>query len=208
MKTNSLVGAVLSGGKSTRMGTDKALLVHQQKTMLLSTLNILRKTSVEQIAVSVSNEVDYGDLLSNQKLTKVTDLFHNKGPLSAIYSLADAFPDSDILVLPVDLPLLNAQTVQTLIDAGQREACHSYFNQHFIPLYFNKTIQERSKLRDLFTQPEDACSNTQKTKQKRLSIKHFLSSSSSCIVPIENEETLLNANTPQEWSDIVSKVLE
>mgnify|MGYP002622137707 FL=1 len=106
---------ILAGGKSSRMGEDKATMVFKGKPMIQWTIDSLSQLSLE-IKISSSNP-------SHEKfgLEVVNDRHQNIGPIGAIYScLQDAKSDS-VLITCCDYPLLNTAFYQALMMAYNNE---------------------------------------------------------------------------------------
>jgi molybdenum cofactor guanylyltransferase len=99
-------GFVLAGGRSTRMGTDKALLQLAGRSLLEIALEKLR---APQLALSHAPRVagSRPDLASFAPV--IGDIHPGCGPLSGIEAALAASTHSFNLFLPVDLPLLPAK---------------------------------------------------------------------------------------------------
>ncbi|WP_100614765.1 molybdenum cofactor guanylyltransferase [Confluentibacter citreus] len=107
----NITGIILSGGKSSRMGTDKGFLLFNGKSFMQHSIDAL-KPFVESIMI-VSNNKDY-DIFG---LKRIDDAIENAGPLAGIYSgLKESKTDYN-LVLSCDIPLINSNILQKLIDA-------------------------------------------------------------------------------------------
>jgi molybdopterin-guanine dinucleotide biosynthesis protein A len=175
--SKKLVGVVLAGGNSRRMGNDKALLQVDAKNMIERTIDIIKETGVDQVVVSRNDGQD----------KHIQDLIPNKGPLCAIYSVMSAFPDCDLLIVPVDLPLLNKRVLELLVQAGQASKCSTHFSTHVLPLYIYNHIEMQAYL-------EDTLSN-----EGNLSIRRFVASFPNNEIGLAQDDALFNANTPEQW---------
>ncbi len=109
------VGIVLCGGRSKRMGFDKALLPFGEETMLQRIVGILRRRASEIIVVSRPE-------LQLPKLDRVTVAFDQRddyGPLEGIrvgLSVAhEKFGDTLAFVTSCDVPLLRVEFVDYLL---------------------------------------------------------------------------------------------
>lgn len=120
---------ILAGGKSSRMGEDKATMVFKGKPMIQWTIDYLSQLSME-IKISSSNP-------SHKKLglEVVNDQYQNIGPIGAIYScLQDAKSDS-VLITCCDYPLLDSKFYQALIDAYNHEEIFIVKSHPLIGIY-------------------------------------------------------------------------
>ncbi len=99
---------VLAGGKSTRMGEDKAFLKLQGQTLLARAL---------ELAHSVAREVWIaGDAAKFGAFGRVAeDLYPNRGPLGGIHAALRSTTCELNLVLAVDLPLVETKFLEYLI---------------------------------------------------------------------------------------------
>lgn len=108
MSKNIFNGFVLAGGKSKRMGTDKAFLVFREKPMLKHMLDFLTPFCNEVFISGNNPEFDS----FNVKI--VSDQFANCGPLGGLYT-ALRYSDTDWnLIAGVDTPLLENELIHLL----------------------------------------------------------------------------------------------
>ena len=105
-------GLVLAGGKSRRMGSDKALLKQDGETQLSRAVNLLRK-QVDR--VFVSTRADQADDAERGKFEQVVDRYDDMGPVAGILSAMDANSEVSWLVLACDLPNIDDATIAYLL---------------------------------------------------------------------------------------------
>lgn len=95
----NLTGYVLAGGRSTRMGKDKALLRLGNKPLVQLAVEKLRCLAKEVYVLANRHELEsYGTL--------VADLHEGCGPLGGLEAALRNTPNDWILVLPVDMPFV------------------------------------------------------------------------------------------------------
>ena len=105
-------GLVLAGGKSRRMGSDKALLRLDGETQLSRAVKLLR----EQVKrVFVSTRADQADDAERGKFEQVVDRYDDMGPVAGILSAMDAHSEVSWLVLACDLPNIDDATIAYLL---------------------------------------------------------------------------------------------
>jgi molybdopterin-guanine dinucleotide biosynthesis protein A len=114
-----LYGLVLAGGRSTRMGSDKAALMHPDgRPLARRTLDLL---SVEcaRVFVSLRHDQDVPPMVEESpQLVIVRDPEGgSEGPLAGILCAMRSAPDSDWLVLACDLPRLDGETLRNLVSS-------------------------------------------------------------------------------------------
>ncbi len=110
-----VLGVVLSGGKSRRMGTDKAALRHLGQSWLERTEALLRDAGVDEVRISGRPE-------------GIADMFPDAGPVGGIASVIEASEAFDLFVfVPVDMPHLLPAHLMALMGAarsGNTAACY------------------------------------------------------------------------------------
>jgi molybdenum cofactor guanylyltransferase len=107
-KINALI---LAGGKSTRMGQDKALINYHGKAQWLFLSNILRGVK-KDVYISCQEEQAH----HFQGKNMIFDSFTGLGPMGAILSAFRENPNAAWLVVACDLPLLDEATLKFLIE--------------------------------------------------------------------------------------------
>ena len=104
---------LLAGGKSSRMGTDKADLLYGDKTFLEHMLAKAHSLKIEKCFVS-------GYPSRSGSVRSVPDQFPDRGPLGGIHAGMMAMDTPYCLVLPVDAPLLPLHILESLLRAHRK----------------------------------------------------------------------------------------
>ena len=118
MSTSDLKGLLLLGGKSTRMGTDKALLPVPPDGKPLFRRQYSLLASVCPGGVVVSARPSQLPVQEAQNLTIVHDAAGSDiGPAAGLLAAHGAFPFDTFLVLAIDFPLASADLLSKLIKA-------------------------------------------------------------------------------------------
>ncbi|MBC2595480.1 NTP transferase domain-containing protein [Ruficoccus amylovorans] len=120
--TRPLRGLVLAGGHSRRMGRDKASLCYHAPG-----LPQWRYTSqlLSETGLPVCLSVRPGQALpgwSPNDPPVLPDQTNDAGPLAGLLAALEAFPGEAIFAVACDLPLLDTDTLRTLIAARQANA--------------------------------------------------------------------------------------
>jgi molybdopterin-guanine dinucleotide biosynthesis protein A len=113
-KASRVTGFVLAGGKSTRMGSDKAFLEFGDETLLSRALQ-----QVSAVAQEVKI-VGQAEKLGGFGVT-VEDLYPERGPLGGIHGALTSTSTELNLMLAVDMPFVEATFLEYLI-AQARES--------------------------------------------------------------------------------------
>ena len=109
---NPLYGLVLAGGKSRRMGRDKAGLLRGGQSQLAHVVSVLDPLA-ERVFVSTS--ADQQDEKERSRFDQIVDRYQDMGPVAGILSAMDGYPDVDWLVVACDLPNIDASTLSYLL---------------------------------------------------------------------------------------------
>lgn len=115
--TAPLLGGVLVGGQSRRMGRPKQLVEIGEITM------------IEHVVAALSEEVNEVVLLGDgpvpaalEGLARVADADGCRGPMAGILGAMRAEPEASWVVAPCDLPVLAPEAVRWLVSARRPEA--------------------------------------------------------------------------------------
>ena len=106
-----MTGIILSGGKSSRMGANKAFLHVGGERLIDRTVRIFKEIFSEVILVT-NNPLDYLD----QDCTIATDIIKGKGPLGGIYTGLFHASHERIFMAACDMPFLNRAFIEYIMD--------------------------------------------------------------------------------------------
>lgn len=115
-----MLGLVLCGGNSTRMGTDKGLLKLEAKTWAQTAADKFIELGIPFV-LSVNNiqTEAYQTIFSPDQLIKDNEQLNFHAPLSGVLSAHMQHPDKDIFVLACDMPLMENSIMKKLIGEYQ-----------------------------------------------------------------------------------------
>ena len=111
-RMSDFAAALLAGGHSRRMGTDKAFLQWQGRPLWEHQLEKLRALAPSRLLLSCRAEQEIPALADVQR---VHDEWENSGPLGGVASCLHACEAPRLVVLGVDLPHLPAEFLRTLL---------------------------------------------------------------------------------------------
>ena len=117
-------GLILTGGYSKRMGQDKALISDGNQTALEKIYNLLRH-SLEEVFVSVRADQKVEEKRSEFNL--IIDQNQYSGPMAGILSAFNSYPDIAWLVVACDMPHLDKETIDQLIQNRNKEKVATLF---------------------------------------------------------------------------------
>ena len=104
---------LLAGGKSARMGTNKAELRYEGKTFLEHMLDKARTLGIEKWYIS-------GYASQREDVQTVWDVYPDRGPLSGLHASLAAMDTPYCLVMPVDAPKLPVEILEQLLQEHER----------------------------------------------------------------------------------------
>lgn len=121
IRYDQIDGAVLAGGKSSRMGSDKALLEFRGKPFIQRAVESMQQV-FDRVAVISPYRREY-DFLD---VPIVPDLVSDCGPLGGIFTALESAKSDRVFVAPCDSPMLSAELIRRiLVRAGGRSAVAS-----------------------------------------------------------------------------------
>ena len=109
---------LLAGGKSSRMGTNKAELLYEDRTFVENLIEKARHMGIQKIYLS-----GYQNELENVQV--VYDIYPEIGPLGGLHAGLKAVVTPYCLVLPVDIPQIPEEFLEAVIQFHAKEAANS-----------------------------------------------------------------------------------
>jgi molybdopterin-guanine dinucleotide biosynthesis protein A len=153
---DQVTGVILAGGKSRRMGRDKAQLPWPagSGTRLIDAVISKMAGVFDRLVLSVQNE----DAFPEIKVLKVIDRYPDTGPLGGIASVLES-GETAIFCVACDMPLLNPDLIRFLCgfrdcDAvlpvwrGRIETLHALYSSALLPQFQRALSQGRFRIAD------------------------------------------------------------
>lgn len=147
---------ILAGGKSSRMGTNKALLKMNDVPAIERISKSLKPIFLEQMVVT--NEPDTYQFLG---VKTVKDQFPGRGPLAGIHAGLLASPHEVNLITACDMPFVSAELARALVlciadfDAvvpvinGREQPLFSVFKKKAVTEIETSILKGRLRVKDL-----------------------------------------------------------
>jgi molybdenum cofactor guanylyltransferase len=112
-RVDDVAAFILAGGKSTRMGQDKAFLKLQGRTLVERALAVAQEVAKEVRIVGDPQKFSrFGSVIE--------DVYRERGPLGGIHAALTSTERESNLILAVDLPLVEAAFLRWLVDEASQ----------------------------------------------------------------------------------------
>ncbi len=112
----NITAIILTGGKSSRMGSDKGLLLLNDKTFVGRIIDAVKPLVKKVVLVGSNPKYDeFG-------LKRYRDVIPNCGPLGGIFTGLFYTETEDNLILSCDVPLITSEVLQHLLESSDSEA--------------------------------------------------------------------------------------
>lgn len=181
---------LFAGGKSSRMGQDKALLPFGESP----TLTQFQYDRLLQLFQHVAISTKTADKFSFDAPFILDPLEVDYAPTAGFVSAFHHLREERIMVMSIDTPFIDASVFQALIDADKSTldaviATTSSGSHPMVGIYH----------RSLFPQFQKMLAQGDHRLGKLLHASH------TCYVPFENEMLFANLNHPHEYEDALSR---
>lgn len=190
--TLPIYGLVLTGGKSSRMGTDKGELVYHDKPQREYIADLMTEYC-KKVFISIKSKQDF---ITNYSV--LADKYDLKSPLNAILSAFDEYPNAYWLVVACDMPLITAETIERLIQNINPKKIATTYSNHQDKLPEPLITVYHPIAHSLLKRFHE---NGQKSPRR------FLMSNDIVLIESKNELELFNANSPEEMNKIISIIM-
>lgn len=191
-KIKGVAGVILAGGKSSRMGSNKALLAYKGKPLIASIYQKMAEL-FDQVAVVTNNPEDYSFL----PCRKIPDIYPGMGSIAGIHAGLSWSPEESIFVVGCDMPFLDEKLVRWLaarhvagtatvpLTPGGFEPLHSFYSKGVLPVLDQALNSESRRIID------------------------FLGQMNAKVIPAEDVaeicpdfSSFINLNTPEDYSKL------
>ena len=193
LKKTIVNGYILAGGKSSRMGTDKGLLLIEGKPMIQYVIEQMQ--FVFDKLVIVSNNPDYEKF----GLKVIPDLIKDIGPAGGIYTALQLSEAKLNFVVSCDMPYVTATAIEFIVENADD-------NQIVL-------LENQGKLEPLFGLYAKDCEAfwLQLIQQKKVKLQDMVSHFKLKIIPIENNEIFAdsffkNINTKEDFNNALNRI--
>jgi len=196
---NNFSGYVLAGGKSSRMGADKAFLQIEGETFLARSVNLLSEFGKTKIVLNRFQTT------FTVETAFILDEFDGRGALGGIHAALKDCKTEFALILAVDLPFVTAEAIKNLTNIAIR----SKNLNAVVP------IQKNGKAQPLCAvyRAKTCLISLEKLlfENDRASVMDFLAMISPKLIKAdtlsENDNWLFNVNFPSDFEIIKNEII-
>lgn len=155
-ETMNISTFILCGGKSSRMQSEKGLVLFQEKPFIEHIIKAILPITEQIKLITASKEYDY------LPYEKIPDIISDKGPLGGIYTALSHSETEFNLILSCDIPLISTELLQELISKHTEEAGITVFaseskthpligiySKKIVPVIKNAIDSDELKMMDL-----------------------------------------------------------
>lgn len=202
MMKGTFSGYILTGGKSSRMGKDKAFLEINGKTFLENAVDALEPCCSSIKIVLNKSQTHFIEKLPDQ-IPCIFDIFENRGAPGGIHAALKDCETEFAVILAVDLPFVSSETAKKLCEIAMS------FNEFsaFVPRQINGILQPLCavyRVKNCLFEIEIFLGT-----KKNASVRNFLNKIPIKIVEqkilSDKNDVFLNVNNPQEFTEIISR---
>jgi molybdopterin-guanine dinucleotide biosynthesis protein A len=188
-----LAGLLLAGGRSTRMQRDKAALAYEGETQLARAFRLLSAVVPETF---VSVRPDHAADPLRARYPQILDRAVGAGPVAGILAAQATLPDRAWLVVAIDLPRLDGETLRTLRDSRVPSALATAYRSAHDGL------------------PEPLCAIWEPASRAPLEAfvaggrncpRKFLITHGTTLLDLRTASALDNVNTPDEYAAVATR---
>lgn len=191
----TLRGLVLAGGRSSRMGQDKAALIHPDgRTLARRCHDLLKQAGCESVAISIRHDQEPPAGLDDLEIVR-DPAGESLGPIVGMVSGMRLHPEADWLVVACDLPRLDVPTLTHLVDSKR-------VDEHFLA-YRSEFDGLPEPLCTLYTPAALPVLEQAQAADFRCPRKILLRGDCRLLEPV-TPRALDNANTPEDWETAIT----
>ncbi len=111
-----MLGVILCGGQSTRMGTDKGMIQLHANTWAQTAVDKIAGLNLDVVvSVNAIQYMDYVTVFDESQLVKDNNELQLRGPLAGVLSVHLQYPEEDLFVLACDMPLMDTGILKQLL---------------------------------------------------------------------------------------------
>ena len=175
---------ILAGGKSTRMGTNKMLLMYKGHPLLWHTIQSVKPFVSRVIVVTGRYDKEIREALSELDVCFVYNKDYELGMFSSVL-VGVRESKEDFMIIPGDCPFIQNETFEAVLSSKEDIRIVRYHGQDGHPLYISKKYKE-----ELLNYGLDN------------NLKMFRDSKKYEIINVEDKNIVMNLNDINDFANI------
>jgi molybdenum cofactor guanylyltransferase len=191
-----ITGVILAGGKSKRMGTNKALLKINDTT-IIERSSALLKILFSRVIIITNTPDEYSFL----NLEMYGDIYLGRGPLAGIHSALFNSSTEKNFILSCDIPFISADVIKYISDYKTKHPVTVVYADGFIQQLAG--IYSRSVLPEAENILKETAGKNQKCKVLSLLDKTGAEILKAENIPSYKKDMFLNMNTVHDYEEVV-----
>lgn len=195
MSKNKLVGFVMCGGQSSRMGVDKSRIIYHQKEQRYHVYGLLQSLC-DDVFLSINNS-QLKDIYHEYQFLVDDKEYSNIGPLAGLLTAINHLPENDFLIVGCDYPLMTKQELvgfyKSIEDRNVAAAFYNKTDNMYEPLLAYYPAQSKSVLMEMFN-------------NKQYSLQQYLRNSKAKKYTPINDENIKSVDEQITMMQIQSKL--
>jgi len=179
---HDIPAVIFAGGKSSRMGQDKALLPFGGEESLAAFQHKKLSSLFKEVYLSSKEEKFAFDA------PVIYDKYAQSSPLVALVSIFETLDSDEVFILGVDIPFVDKEVIEALYQKrdASMDAVVAQSPQGLQPLcgFYRRTVLSKAR---------------ENLRQDIHKLQHLLKEARTLPVMIQDEKAFINLNTPQEY---------
>lgn len=185
---NELYGLVVCGGQSTRMGSDKSLIDYHGKPQRYYVYEML-EWICDKVFISC-NRTQAEGVTKPYEILADLPVYDNIGPMAALLTAFDTFPDHDFLVVGCDYPYISNKDLKEFLKSLDSKTVASAFyqkeNEIYEPLLAWYSRKSSTEFVTMFN-------------KQQYSLQHFLREHDAGKYYPPRPKNIVSVDTPEEY---------
>jgi len=189
----NVLGIVMCGGMSSRMGTDKGLMKQEGKYWAEIIAEKFSRLGIEYVfSINASQKMSYHNAMGYDKIFIEDNQSVFQGPLKGLMSVHEKYSDKNLIPIACDMiffkeELLASELVNYTSDISPNPMAFKRVNSNFFETFGAiYTVQLLSEL------------NLENETSKDLSLQKLLNSAATHIIATNDSKSFINLNAPKD----------
>lgn len=209
---NNTVFVLLAGGKSQRMGFPKGLLIYKNTRWILEQLNRISETTIKEVCIGLGYDfeqyfeaIPWFEKATNSaqefKGLSVTIVINKTPELGSFSTLQTVLKKIDtsknVLLNPIDIPLLNSKALEQLISTNNEIVSPSFQGKNGHPIKMAHCFWSNLTTVDLHHKDARLDFQLKKVNPAKISI-----------IEVSDRAILYNLNTKSAWDSFIKLTID